>query len=79
LERIQAVAKKYVMFMEFSVKEVNTALAINFMDHYWAYDYSSYLKKFGFGNIKVEKIPEKFWPIDLWVMYGHIITAEKLR
>jgi ubiquinone/menaquinone biosynthesis C-methylase UbiE len=75
IEEIKRVARNYVVFVELHEPNFFKRLAIRLVG-YNAYDYKKLLKKHGFYDIDICKIPKEVWEGGPWEQFGYYIKAK---
>lgn len=78
LLEMKRITRNRIMLMEFHHKNPIKRWLLKWRSGYNAYDYRTLLKKCGFFNIQVEKLPPEMWDNhDPQKTYAYLITAQK--
>jgi ubiquinone/menaquinone biosynthesis C-methylase UbiE len=75
MKEMRRVARKHVVLVEFHEPSWWRRLAVWWKSGYFAYDYEKLLKKHGFWDIEIKRIPEEVWGYP-WSTFGAVITAK---
>lgn len=76
LKEIDRVARSAILFVELYSPSFLQRLLIRFAG-YNAYNYPKLLKKLGYYDIELYKIPKEAWPGGPWEYWGYLIIAKK--
>ncbi|MCX8182317.1 MAG: class I SAM-dependent methyltransferase [Candidatus Methanomethyliaceae archaeon] len=68
------IARKTIILLEWHSERLNNERIEFLYKGKWVRDYKALFERFGFVNVKVEKIPEEIWPDSNWKIYGTLIT-----
>lgn len=75
IKEIRRVARGNVIFCEFHSTSFWHRLWLYGKTGYFSHNYLKLLKRYGFYDVQVRKIPAKYWPGTPWETEGYIITA----
>ncbi len=72
---IVRIARNNIVLCEFHSKSWWKRFWFRMKSGYNAYDYDALLKRHGCYDVRIFKIPKRFWPGTPWEEWGHIIIA----
>lgn len=74
LREFKRVTRKHLLLVEFHSTSPIKRLGLKLATGYNAYNYEKLLKKHGFYDIEITKLPD-LWDGEPWKTFGHVITA----
>lgn len=75
IEELKRVSRGHIVLCEFHSESIWQRLKLLYKTGYYAYNYKKLLKRHGFYDVQVKKIPKEAWPGTPWEEHGYIITA----